>query len=92
MELWQKMLIVLYAKKKSQMNMTASYVTDAKSGSTRIVFSLKERKKEKKENIFAPMRITKLVKLPVVLNECDHIRKLLNKNHLGKVPSKAAKC
>ena len=51
-----------------------------------------EEEEEEEENIFAPMRITKLVKLLVVLNECDHIRKLLNKNHLGKVPSKAAKC
>ena len=53
----------------------------------------KERKKERKtENVFALMRIYKLVELPVGVNECDHIRKLLNKNHMGKVPSKAAKC
>jgi len=31
------------------------------------------------------MRIYKLVELPVGVNECDHIRKLLNKNHMGKV-------
>ena len=41
------------------------------------------------------MLITKFVKLSVVLDECDHIRQkrmLVNKNHMGKVPSQAAKC
>ena len=38
------------------------------------------------------MQIYKVLELPVGVNECDHIRKLLNKNHMGKVPNKAAKC
>ena len=50
------------------------------------------QEERKKENVFALIRIYKLVELPVGVNECDHIRKLLNKNHMGKVPSKAAKC
>ena len=29
--------------------------------------------------------------LLVGLNECDYVRKMLNKNYLGKVPSRAAK-
>ena len=36
-----------------------------------------KRKKERK--FIAPMRITKFVKLLVVLNKCDHIRKLLTR-------------
>ena len=56
------------------------------------VHTWSERKKRKKENVFALTRIYKLVELPVGVNECDHSRKLLNKNHMGKVPSKAAKC
>ena len=50
----------------------------------------KERKKEKK--CICPIVTYKLVELPVSLDECDHIRKLLNRNHMGKVPRKAAKC
>ena len=49
----------------------------------------KERKKERK--CICPNANYKLVELPVGVNECDHIRKLLNKNHMGKVPSKAGK-
>ena len=56
-------------------------------------FAIAMTKEEReKENIFSLMRSKKLFELPVVVNECDHIRKLLNKNRMGKVPSKAAKC
>ena len=33
----------------------------------------------------------KINELLIKLSECDCIRKMLNKNHMGKVPSKAAK-
>lgn len=34
----------------------------------------------------------KSVELLVGVNEYDYIRKLLNRNNMGKEPSKAAKC
>ena len=37
------------------------------------------KRERKNENLFAPMQITNLVKLPVVMNECDHIGKLLTR-------------
>ena len=55
-------------------------------------FLKRKKERKKKENVFALMGIYKIVELPVGVNECDHIRKLLNKNYIGKVPSKAAKC
>ena len=54
------------------------------------MLSKKERKKERK-SIF-PNKIYKLNQVPVGLKECSHIRKLLSRNHLGKVPSKTGKC
>ena len=50
----------------------------------------KERKKEKKE-ISLPLPNVTMNKLLIEVSECDYIRKMLNKNHMGKVPSKAAK-
>ena len=56
-------------------------------------FMKKERKKERKESkSICPDKMYKLNQLPVDLKECNHIRKLLNRNHLGKVPSKTARC
>ena len=48
---------------------------------------LKERKKE----ISLPLPNVTMNKLLNEVSECDYIRKMLNKNHMGKVPSKAAK-
>ena len=50
----------------------------------------KERKKERKKNLFTPTKSIHIMHLAVGLNKCDNIRKVLNKSHLGKVPSKAA--
>ena len=44
----------------------------------------KKRKKEKIErNSICP---------DAILNICGHIRKILNRKHMGKTPSKVAKC
>ena len=51
---------------------------------------VKKRKKERK--CICPDANYKLVKLPVGLNECDYIRKLLYRNHMNKIPSKTTKC
>ena len=48
------------------------------------------RKKEKKE-ISLPLLNVTINELHIEVNECDYIRKMINKNHMGKVPSKAAK-
>ena len=48
------------------------------------------RKKEKKE-ISLPLPNVTINELLIEVSECDYIRKMLNKNHMGKVPSKAAK-
>ena len=45
----------------------------------------------KERKYICPHMNYKFVELSVGLNECDHIRKLLNKNHMSEVPSKAAK-
>ena len=52
----------------------------------------KKREEEKKErrNLFAQNTFTSNYKLAIGLSECNNIRKKLNKNHTGKVPSKAA--
>ena len=47
-------------------------------------------KKRKKYIFFCPDANYKVVELPVGVNECDHNRKMLNKNHMNKVPSTAA--
>ena len=48
----------------------------------------KERKKERKS--LWPNTYIKYIQRFVGLSKYDYIRKMLNKNHLGKVPSKAA--
>ena len=49
-----------------------------------------KEKKERKKNLFAQKINYKLLTNYVSLNECNDIRKMLNKKYLGKVPSKAA--
>ena len=49
------------------------------------------RKKERKKEISLPLPNVTMNKLLIEVSECDYIRKMLNKNHMGKVPSKAAK-
>ena len=49
----------------------------------------KENKKERKS--ICPDKLHKLNWLPVGLKECGRSRKLLNRNHLDKVPTKTAK-
>ena len=44
----------------------------------------RERERREREYIF-PNANYILVKLPAGLNDCDHIKKMLNKNHIGKV-------
>ena len=52
----------------------------------------KQRKREKRErNLFEPTKHYNKYTF-YGLSECDYIRKMLNKNHMGKVPDKAAKC
>ena len=51
----------------------------------------KERKKERKERkSLWPNTHIKYIQRFVGLSEYDYIRKMLNKNHLGKVPCKTA--
>ena len=50
----------------------------------------KEKEKERKEKSFWPNTYNKYIQRFVGLSKYDYIRKMLNKNHLGKVPSKAA--
>ena len=59
------------------------------------VFSIKVahhiKQKEKKErNLFTPTKSYNN-KLLIGVSECDYIRKMLNKKHMGKVLGKAAK-
>ena len=57
----------------------------------RFIERKKERKKERKERkSLWPNTHIKSTKRFVGLSKYDYIRKMLNKNHLGKVPSKAA--
>ena len=53
---------------------------------------MKERKKERKERkkISLAQYTHKYTQRFVGLSKYDYIRKMLNKNHLGKVPSNAA--
>ena len=48
--------------------------------------------KERKKNLFTPTKSIHIMQLDVGLNKCDNIRKVLNKSHMGKVPSKVALC
>ena len=50
-----------------------------------------ERKKERKKSLW-PNTYIKYIQRFVRLSKYDYIRKMLDKNHLGKVPSKAAEC
>ena len=54
------------------------------------IVTLKKKKKKKKKSL-CPLVALQLIKLLVGLSECNNIRKMLNKNHRGKVPSRAAK-
>ena len=49
----------------------------------------RRRRRRRRRNLFAQNTFTINYKLAIGLSECNNIRKL-NKNHLGKVPSKAA--
>ena len=50
-----------------------------------------EEEEEEEEEISLPRKtFTCNYKLAIGLSECNNIRKKLNKNHTGKVPSKAA--
>ena len=49
-------------------------------------------KKEIKKEISLPLPNVTINKLLIEVSECDYIRKMLNKNHMSKVPSKTAKC
>ena len=49
----------------------------------------KERKKKERKSLWPNTHI-KYTQRFVGLSKYDYIRKMLNKNHLGKVPSKAA--
>ena len=49
----------------------------------------KERKKKERKSLWSNTHI-KYTQRFVGLSKYDHIRKMLNKNHLGKVPSEAA--
>ena len=50
-----------------------------------------EEEEEEEEEISLPRKkFTSNYKLAIGLSECNNIRKKLNKNHTGKVPSKAA--
>ena len=51
----------------------------------------KEERKKKKKSL-SPNTHMKYTQRFVGLSKYDYIRKMLNKNHLGKVPSKAAEC
>ena len=54
-----------------------------------LIFENRLEKKERK--ISFPMnKLQIVILLPVSLNECNDIRKVLNKKYFGKVPSKAA--
>ena len=52
--------------------------------------ALEEEEEEERRNLFAQNTFTSNYKLAIGLSECNNIRKKLNKNHTGKVPSKAA--
>ena len=52
--------------------------------------TIKERKNER--NSIFPDIIYKLNWLPVDLKECGHIKKLLSRSYMDKVPSKTATC
>ena len=50
-----------------------------------------KRKKKKERKIYLPInKLQIVIQPPVRLNECNDIRKMLNKKYLDKVPSKAA--
>ena len=51
--------------------------------------SQKERKRKKERKSLWPNTHIKYTKRFVGLSKYDYIRKMLNKNHLGKIPSKA---
>ena len=49
------------------------------------------RRRRRRKNLFVLYStLTSQYKLPIGLSEYNNIRKKLNKNHMGKVPSKAA--
>jgi len=50
----------------------------------------RRRRRRRRRNCFAQNKFTSNYKLAIGLSECNNIRKKLNKNHTGKVPSKAA--
>ena len=50
----------------------------------------RKRRRKRRRNLFAQNTFTYKYKLAIGLSECNNIRKKLNKNHTGKVPSKAA--
>ena len=55
------------------------------------VFEEERRRRKEKKDISLPLPNVTINELLNEVNECDYIRKMLNKNHMGKVPSKAAK-
>ena len=57
-------------------------------------FCIHSGKKERKERekISLAQYTHQILQRFVGLSEYDHIKKMLNKNHLGNVPSKAAEC